>query len=123
MVTTLIRERRTAKPAYKERPMMYILSSADRKVMGDYSRTHYTCLVNGIVNSGISANENDSIQHVVPEALGLMVIGDSTEDIWADMQAPCRFCGEGDRPPSRMDRNFEEYYAEQGERKGGAPSA
>jgi len=76
--------------------MMYIIAPKDTTEPGGYERAHWTCLIGVVSRAGIVIMEGEGLNQVLPRATGYLLLGDTSEDIWAGITGACIYCGQGD---------------------------
>lgn len=72
--------------------MLFIIAPLERPPEDVWLRAHYTCILSKVVESGVSVSADAGLGDVLPE-LGMILLGDSTEEVWADLTNPCHYCG------------------------------
>ncbi|GAA5518408.1 hypothetical protein Lsed01_00835 [Demequina sediminis] len=76
--------------------MMLIVAPADETLVGVYWRCHWTCLVAAVVSTNVDIPELMSPRDGIYKALNMLVLGESTEALWAEVVSDCYLCGGGD---------------------------
>lgn len=80
--------------------MLLITASTDATQRGRFTRLHYTCAVAWVTESGLDIPEGVELRDALPEAVSMMILGTSDDELWANISSPCIRCGEGDRGDS-----------------------
>lgn len=75
---------------------MFIVSPTTVEDEPVFDRLCYTCAVNLCVDAQIDIVADASLADILPSAAGLMLMGETSEQLWSTLSGPCGTCGAPD---------------------------